>query len=111
MGFPRHPRIHSLTMADVLAKATSPAHEAVETVLLEPPVGVVQAAPQQNVFAGLALMNEHRLDHLPVVEDGRLCGLVSRNDLQTAVIEQYESIFHELELDLKVLFLQGTYSC
>lgn len=98
-------------MADVLAKAASPAREAAETVLPGPSVSAVQAAPQLDVFTGLALMNEHRLDYLPVVEEGKLCGLVSRNDLQTAVIEQYEKIFHELELDLKILFLQGTYSC
>jgi len=111
MGFPRHPRIHSLTMADLLARTPSPVPEAAETVSLGASIGAVQAAPQQDIFTGLALMNEHRLDHLPVVEDGRLCGLVSRNDLQAAVIGQYERIFHELELDLKILFLQGTYSC
>lgn len=111
MEFPRHPRVHSLTMADLLATTTSPAREAADTVMPEPFSGAAQASPQQNVFAALALMNEHRLDCLPVVQHGRLCGLVSRNDLQAAVIEQYERIFHELELDLKILFLQGTYSC
>ena len=38
-------------------------------------------APDQEVAAGLTLMAEQKVRRLPVVEDGRLVGMVSMNDL------------------------------
>ncbi len=71
----------------------------------------VHAEPHLDVFACLTLMKKHRLQYIPVVDRGSLLGLISLSDLQAAVIDQYERVFQELELDLKILFLQGTYSC
>lgn len=36
------------------------------------------------VPAALSLMREHRIRHLPVVENGRLVGIISRGDLREA---------------------------
>ena len=38
----------------------------------------------------MALMTEHRVRHLPVVEHGRVVGIVSIGDLVKAVIEQQQ---------------------
>ena len=73
--------------------------------------GVNFATPMQTAHACLALMNEKRLDCIPVLEDGKLLGLLSIDDVQKAIIAQYEGIFQAIELDQKILFLQGTYSC
>ena len=47
--------------------------------------------------ACMALMTEKRLRHLPVMEDGRLVGMISIGDLVKDVIEQQEFIITQLE--------------
>jgi CBS domain-containing protein len=42
---------------------------------------VVTAAPHETVDEGLARMTDRRFRHLPVLEDGRLAGIVSIGDL------------------------------
>jgi CBS domain-containing protein len=42
---------------------------------------VVTAAPMETIDEGLARMTDRRIRHLPVVEDGRLIGIVSIGDL------------------------------
>ncbi|MEI7430750.1 MAG: CBS domain-containing protein [Betaproteobacteria bacterium] len=67
--------------------------------------------PDQIAQSCLALMLEKRLNLIPVMEHGKLIGLLSIVELQQAIITQYESIFQAYALDQKILFLQGTYSC
>jgi CBS domain-containing protein len=50
----------------------------VERVMTSPAITVEPGMP---VLAGLSLMTERRIRHLPVVEGGRLVGLVSIGDL------------------------------
>ena len=69
------------------------------------------AAPEQAVHDCLEQMQRLGISCLPVVDQGQWLGLLSVEDLQAAQIRQYERVFHELELDLKIMFLQGTYSC
>lgn len=50
----------------------------VERVMTSP---IITATPAMTVLAGLSLMTERRIRHLPVVEGGALAGLVSIGDL------------------------------
>lgn len=50
----------------------------VERVMTSP---IITATPDMTVLAGLSLMTERRIRHLPVVEGGALAGLVSIGDL------------------------------
>jgi CBS domain-containing protein len=50
----------------------------VERVMTSP---TITAEPEMPVLAGLSLMTERRIRHLPVIEGGRLVGLVSIGDL------------------------------
>jgi len=50
----------------------------VERVMTAP---IVTAEPDMPVLRGLSLMTERRIRHLPVVDGGRLVGLVSIGDL------------------------------
>ena len=50
----------------------------VERVMTSP---IFTAEPNMPVLAGLSLMTERRIRHLPVVDGGRLVGLVSIGDL------------------------------
>ncbi len=71
----------------------------------------VFATPSQTAQRCLEMMNENRVSYLPVIDDGRLLGLLSIGDLLHEIIVHYERIFQAHELDQRILFLQGTYSC
>lgn len=45
----------------------------------------------------MALMTENRLRHLPVVDDGRLVGLISIGDLVKHVISQQQFVIAQME--------------
>jgi CBS-domain-containing membrane protein len=68
-------------------------------------------APEDSLGRCLLLMNERHVTHLAVLDQGRLIGLLSQADLLAARIAYHEQIFHETEMDQKLLFLRGTYSC
>ena len=51
---------------------------------------LVTAAPSTSVAEALGLMTNHRCRHLPVMEHGRLAGMVSIGDLVKARIAQAE---------------------
>lgn len=71
----------------------------------------VFATPTQTVQSCLDLMNEKRLQYLPVIEDGKPLALPSIADLLKATIAHYERISQAHALDQRIMFLQGTYSC
>jgi CBS-domain-containing membrane protein len=68
-------------------------------------------APADSVRHCLALMNGRRLNHVAVLDQGHLAGLLSQAQLLAAQIRYYERVFYEIEMDQKLLFLRGTYSC
>lgn len=67
------------------------------TVSLDTPVRdrmsapAVTVSPQQSVLGALSLMTERRIRHLPVLENGRVIGIVSIGDLVKYRIEKIES--------------------
>jgi CBS domain-containing protein len=52
---------------------------------------VITVAPTESIAGAMGTMTDRRFRHLPVVEDGRLLGLVSIGDLVKARIEQAEA--------------------
>jgi CBS domain-containing protein len=58
---------------------------------------VVTVEPQQTVEACMVLMTDKHIRHLPVLEDGRLVGIVSIGDIVKAVIEAQRLTIEELE--------------
>ena len=69
-------------------------------VCLSLPLGEVMTAPAITVERGrtvldaLALMTKRRIRHLPVTDDGRMCGFISIGDLVKARLDEIE---HEAE--------------
>lgn len=65
-------------------------------VCLARPLGEVMTAPPITVERGstvldaLALMTRRRIRHLPVVENGAMCGFISIGDLVKARLDQIE---------------------
>ena len=51
---------------------------------------VVTCSPQDKVADLMALVTNRRFRHLPVVEDGRLCGIVSIGDLVKSRLDDIE---------------------
>ncbi|MHB1542853.1 MAG: CBS domain-containing protein [Steroidobacteraceae bacterium] len=58
---------------------------------------VVTVSPDTNVQRCMVLMTERRIRHLPVVENGRVIGVVSIGDLVKSVIEEQQRTIEELE--------------
>ncbi|HEX7040765.1 MAG TPA: CBS domain-containing protein [Trueperaceae bacterium] len=58
---------------------------------------VVKVTPEQTVADCMRLMTERRVRHLPVVEDGRLAGLVSIGDVVKAVMSEQEFLIEQLQ--------------
>ncbi|MEE9291934.1 MAG: CBS domain-containing protein, partial [Acidobacteriota bacterium] len=44
-----------------------------------------------------ALMSEKKIRHLPVLEDGKLCGMLSIRDLMKAIIDDQQFTIQQLE--------------
>jgi CBS domain-containing protein len=58
---------------------------------------VVYVNPEQTVAECMALMTAKHIRHLPVIENGKLAGIVSIGDAVKSVIEDKEFLIAELE--------------
>ena len=58
---------------------------------------VVYTEPEQNIEECMALMTEKRIRHLPVMEGGQVCGVISIGDLVKAIIREQKFIIEQLE--------------
>ena len=58
---------------------------------------VLHALPQQTVTDCMALMTNKKVRHLPVLDDGRIIGILSIGDLVKAIIMEQEFVIDQLE--------------
>ena len=58
---------------------------------------VVSVTPGQTVDDCMALMTGRRIRHLPVIDNGRIIGVLSIGDLVKAVIEEQQQTIQQLE--------------
>ncbi|BAI80903.1 signal transduction protein [Deferribacter desulfuricans SSM1] len=66
---------------------------------------VISIKPEATTEACLALMTEKRIRHLPVMQDGKVIGLISIGDVVKQIIEDRESYIRDLER-----FITGDYA-
>lgn len=72
------------------------------SALLDEPVGsimtstVFTCSPDDDVESLMAVMTQRRIRHVPVVEDGRLCGIISIGDVVKSRIDELEKDRKEL---------------
>ena len=67
---------------------------AVSAIMSSP---VLTISPDASVQEALSMMTEKYIRHLPVVDGGRVVGMVSIGDLVKAVIEDQQSLIEQLE--------------
>ena len=58
---------------------------------------VAYAELEQNIEECMALMTEMRIRHLPVMESGQICGVISIGDLVKSIIAEQKFIIEQLE--------------
>ncbi len=82
----------------IVLKGRSSKETSIGEVMSSPPLTV---SPGDSVDRCMRLMTQNRVRHLPVVQDGRLVGIISIGDLvnwiisvQTAAIAQLEQYIH-----------------
>ncbi|HEX9805630.1 MAG TPA: CBS domain-containing protein [Alteraurantiacibacter sp.] len=71
------------------ASPTTPVREAMRT-------GFVYVGPERTIEECMALMTEHKIRHLPVMENDNLAGLVSQGDLVRSIIADREFTIDQL---------------
>ena len=79
---------------NVVLMARSPKDTALGDVMT---TEVMIVHPHRSSEECMALMTEHRLRHLPVMDDGRLTGLVSIGDLVKDILSEQKFIIEQLE--------------
>jgi CBS domain-containing protein len=72
------------------ASKDTPVHEVMTT-------RVVFVRPEQTIEDCMALMTDKRCRHLPVLDEGRLVGVLSIGDVVKAVISEKQFIIEQLE--------------
>ncbi|MDC0220145.1 CBS domain-containing protein [Gammaproteobacteria bacterium] len=58
---------------------------------------VVTVSSSESVRSSLALMTDNHIRHLPIVDDGRVMGMVSIGDLVRDIISDQQSTIEQLE--------------
>jgi CBS domain-containing protein len=58
---------------------------------------VITVGPDSSIEECMRLMSEKKFRHLPVLEDGRIVGLISISDVVTAIIREQEDRIQSLE--------------
>ncbi len=72
------------------------------TDLMDEPVSSIMSTtvrvcrPADDVESIMNLMTDHRIRHVPVVENGRLCGIISIGDVVKSRIQELEKDRNEL---------------
>ena len=78
----------------IVLKGRSSADTAISAIMT---VDVITVVPDTSVPACMRMMTELRIRHLPVVENGRLVGLVSIGDLVKAVMADQQEQLEQLQ--------------
>jgi len=77
----------------VILKGRSSKETAVREIMSSP---VIFIRPEQTIEEAMAIMTEKKIRHLPVLEDGKLAGIISIGDVVKAIIENQKFMIDQL---------------
>lgn len=87
-----------LTERDYARKVVLMARSSKDTPLREiMTTSVIYVRPDQTSEECMALMTQSRVRHLPVIEEGKLSGLISIGDLVKGIISEQKFIIEQLQ--------------
>jgi CBS domain-containing protein len=87
-----------ITERDYARKIVLMARSSKETLVRDiMTTSVMYVLPNHTSEECMALMTEHRLRHLPVIDQGKLIGLISIGDLVKDIISEQRFIIQQLE--------------
>ena len=69
---------------------------------------LVTVGPDDSIEQCNLLLHRHRIHHLPVVEDGRVLGMLSAHDVLEELVVEEEGQIHDLETE-RLLIQTGNY--
>jgi CBS domain-containing protein len=78
----------------VILLGRSSAHTPVREIMTSP---VITVSPLSTLDECMRVVTQHRVRYLPVIENGRVVGVVSIGDLIKAVIEEQQHTIEQLE--------------
>lgn len=78
----------------VVLKGKTSRETLVGAIMSSPAISVT---PAQSVAECMTIMTEQRIRHLPVLEHGKLAGMISQGDLVKFIIEEQQFIIGQLE--------------
>ncbi|MCU0783249.1 MAG: CBS domain-containing protein [Verrucomicrobia bacterium] len=83
---------------DYTRKVTLKGRSSKDTLVREILSGrVIHVTPEHTVDECLRLMTEHRVRHLPVLDGGKVAGVISIGDLVNWIISAQSSTIHQLQ--------------
>jgi CBS domain-containing protein len=65
---------------------------------------VLTVTPVHTVQQCMAMMTERQIRHLPVVESGKILGVLSIRDLVAEVVSHHEHVIQDLKRDMLPIF-------
>ena len=74
-----------------LAEGKDPSNIDVGSVIQR---NVITVAPETDIYEVSKLMASRKIHRLPIVEDNKLCGLVTTSDLAGVLEEEIDNFFH-----------------